>query len=66
MENCYQNSSWGKGLIKIKKQRKLYVSFIICLFFRPISALIIPTPLRVEVGKHPQVILAMYFDLGQE
>ena len=22
--------------------------------------------LRVEVGKHPQVILAMYFDLGQE
>ena len=23
----------------------LYVSFIICLFFRPISALIIPTPL---------------------
>ena len=46
MENCYQNSSWGKGLIKIKKQRKLYVSFIICLFFRPISALIIPTPLH--------------------
>jgi hypothetical protein len=22
--------------------------------------------LRVEVGKHPQVILAMYFYLGQE
>jgi hypothetical protein len=22
--------------------------------------------LRVEEGKHPQVILAMYFDLGQE
>jgi hypothetical protein len=33
---------------KIKKQRKLYVSFKICLFFRPISALIIPTPLEVS------------------
>ena len=40
MKNCYQNRSWGK------EQRKLYVSFIICLFFRPISTLIIPTPLN--------------------
>jgi hypothetical protein len=32
---------------KIKKQRKQYVSFIICPFFRPISALIIPTPLFI-------------------
>ena len=32
----------------------------------PILALIAPSPLRVEVAKHPQVILAMYFYLGQE
>jgi hypothetical protein len=29
----------------------------------PILALIAPSPLRVEVGKHPQVILAMYLYL---
>ena len=43
MENYYQHIRWDKGLIKSKKQWKLYVSFIICLFFRPISALIMPT-----------------------
>jgi hypothetical protein len=34
-----------KCVFNVNFQRKLYVSFIICLFFRPISALIIPTPL---------------------
>ena len=63
MENCYQNSRWGKERsYKIKKQRKLYVSFKICLFFRPISALIIPTPLLIQsrlVNKHGHHIQAI-------
>jgi hypothetical protein len=34
-------------------------------YSRPITVTLDPN-LRVEVGKHPQVILAMYYYLGQE
>ena len=54
----YINQIYVNTIIhKIKKQRKLYVSFIICLFFRPISALIIPTPLFLHFIpiQHPKL-----------